>query len=106
MKLTVNDARAKLAACGDSDALRELCESIMESWFDCQNRLDDSESEVASAYENAEELSGQVGRLEDKLESFEGIPALVDKILGHENAVSESLDTYNLRRAVDDIRSM
>lgn len=106
MSLTIKNARARLAACGESCAMRDLVESILDSWSDCEGRLDDAESEAANAHACAEDLSCQVAQLESKLDAFECVPSLVDKILGHEDAVSESLDTYNLRRAVDDIRSM
>lgn len=104
MKLTIKDARAQLAVADDS--LRQLCTSIIDSWSDCETRLSDAEADAEGAREEADDLLGQVGNLERKIEALEPIPALVDKILGHEDAVSESLDIYNLRRAIDDIRSL
>jgi len=104
MKLTISDARSQLADANDS--MRELCESIIASWSDCQGLLAEAESNAESAYETASTLEDRVSDLEQKLEAFESIPALVDKVLGHEDATTNSIDEYNLRRAIDEIRSM
>lgn len=106
-RLKKNDSSTDIELYAVAREAVDFIDDLEREAFEIQKRLDDAEKTI-------NDKDTKISDLEEKLEEFDTevsdaarkVVALVPLVLGREDPVSEPLEAFNLRRAVEDLKTI